>query len=391
MKSIDFIFLIEHPKRELPFLKYLANVLRGEGYSVKFISIYFHLFEIYKYKNSVIILPYCLSESNFPFSIIPKNRGFTFINMNWEQILSPISKTSKVILNEARYVYQLYWNLDFKDFLIKRCLIKKNYLIKSVNPTSFMMQFPSNEEFIRYLKSKGLSSFIFVPVNYNWAMMSESRINSRLSLGYSKEDADVYINFSKQHQFKMFNFLQDLVLSGYSVVLRPHPSITVESYIERINSFKVFSALINNEQFFIDDSFSAIDWAKEADLILSNWSTVVYDAYLSGKKAAYYWPEKIPALINAYHTEEPYKISSVSDIEEIIVRNPEYMNEEFNSLIRGLKSVMKRKSDFKFKSFYSFFDILKIVRSFIYLVLVKIKLSKFVSPRILIDYFDNEI
>lgn len=391
MKSVDFIFLIEHPKRELPFLKHVAKVLRRDGFSVRFISIYFHLFEIYKFKNSVIILPYCLSESNFPFSVIPKNRGFTFVNMNWEQILSPISKSSKVILNEARNVYQLFWNQDFKNFLIKKCFIEVEYLIKSVNPTSFMMQLPSDDNFRRYLQSINLSSYIFVPVNYNWAMMSESRINSRLSLGYSKADADIYVSFSKQHQIKMFGFLEELVLSGYNVVLRPHPSITVDSYRERISSLNVFSILEKSENFIIDDSFSAIDWAKEADVILSNWSTVVYDAYLAGKRASYYWPEKIPDLINAYHTEEPSKISSVKDLNAIIVRNPEYMDEEFCALIEGLKYVKKVKSKFKFNYFFSILDIFKVFRSIMYFLFVKVKLTKFVKSRILIDYFDNEI
>ena len=40
--KIDFIFLIEHPKRELDYVKSVASSLKSKGYSVKIISIHFY-------------------------------------------------------------------------------------------------------------------------------------------------------------------------------------------------------------------------------------------------------------------------------------------------------------------------------------------------------------
>ena len=199
--KIDFIFLIEHPKRELEFIKKVASNLNSYGYSVKIISIHYHLIDVFLYEGSVILMPYCLDQSDFPFSVIPKNNNYKFLNINWEQLIGPITKSSKVIKRDARNVIQLYWSDDFKIFLKSESKIKEKNLVKSVNPGSYILSNPTkNNNFLDYLKKLNINKYYFLPVNYNWAMMSENRIKSRLKLGYSKSDAETYVNYSKKHQ-----------------------------------------------------------------------------------------------------------------------------------------------------------------------------------------------
>ena len=386
--KIDFIFLIEHPKRELDYVERVAFSLKSKGYSVKIISIHFHFIDVYFHSNSVILMPYCLNQSDFPFSAIPKNYNYTFININWEQILGAIQKTTKIINENARNVIQLYWNDDFKNFLKSKSNITERNLVRSVNPASYVLSNPKiNIEFLEYLKKLNISKYCFLPVNYNWAMMSDERIKSRMKLGYSKSDADTYINYSKNHQLKFFNFIEELLKNNKTVVFRPHPGITINEYNKKI--FNTNKFIYNHSNFFVDDSFTAFDWINHADYIISNWSTLIYDAHFSGKKAAFFWPEDIPSLIDSFANEAPPKIKTVKELYSISKAIESKTNEEFNSFIENL--IMIKKNNFNQNLFSSIriLDYLKILRTIYYSLAFKFGLKFLIKKRILLDHFNK--
>jgi len=388
--KIDFIFLIEHPKRELDYVKRVASSLKSKGYSVKIISIHFHLTDVFLHRNSVVLMPYCLDQSDFPFSVIPKNYNYKFVNINWEQLIGPITKTAKIIKRDARNVIQLYWNDDFKSFLKSKSNIKDQNLVKSVNPASYVLSNPvKNIEFKEYLEKLNISKYCFLPVNYNWAMMSDKRIKYRMKLGYSKSDADAYVNYSKKHQLKFFNFIEELLKNNKVVVLRPHPGITVHDYKVKILNINEF--IYNHSNFFIDDSFTAFDWINHADYTVSNWSTLIYDAHFSGKKAAFFWPEDIPSLIDSFANKEPPKIKTVKELYSISKTLESKSNEDYNSFIENLIMVKNCNLNQNLVSAISMLDYLKIFRAILYSVAFKFGLHFLIKKRILQDYFNKLI
>lgn len=385
--KIDFIFLIEHPKRELEFIKKVASDLTFFGYSVKIISIHYHLIDIFFYEGSVILMPYCLDQSDFPFSVIPKKNNFKFINFNWEQLIGPITKSSKVIKRDARNVIQLYWSDDFKSFLKSESKIKEKNLVKSVNPGSYILSNPViNNNFLEYLKKLNFKKYYFLPVNYNWAMMSEKRIKSRLKLGYSKSDAETYVNYSKKHQLMFFDFVEELLKDGNVVVLRPHPGITTDDYKKKLFSTNKF--ILKHPNFYLDDNFNAYDWINHAEYTVSNWSTLIHDAHFAGKKAALFWPEDIPTLIDSTANKSPHKIKNLKQLQSISKTNTtKAVNYNYNSFIKNLITIKNKKINQNLYSKITKLDFLKIMRTLIYSLSFKSGFKFLIKKRILKDHF----
>lgn len=390
MEKIDFVFIIEHPKRELLFVKEVAKRLKAKGHVVRIYSLHYHLHKLLTLKDSVVLMPYCLSPQNFPFSLLPKGRGLKFINMNWEQMLSPISKSSKHIKGRAKKVFQLCWHEGFRSFLKDDNQVTDDAIISSVNPTAFIISKTGSEAVQPFLDRHKIGDFIFMPLNYNWAMMNEWRIEKRLKLGYSREDADLYVNYSKKHQQKMFAFMAQLIADGHTLVVRPHPSITVESYIDRINELGLQDKLLSSGRLHITDDYSAADWVNAASITISNWSSLVNDAYLAGKTAAYFWPEQIPTLIDGDYTKKPSKIVSPEELDQIETRDPEKLTSEFNNLLEGLETIHGINEPVQFKKYIIIKDYIKVVRSVVYLLLLRIGLKILIRKRILVDYFESD-
>jgi len=74
-------------------------------------------------------------------------------------------------------------------------------------------------------------------MNYGWAFHSDSVILKKIQQGYNKEVAFEYREFSRQCLMKFCYFIKELALTeNFNIIIRPHPSISVEQYIEVFNS-----------------------------------------------------------------------------------------------------------------------------------------------------------
>ena len=385
-----YIFLIEHPKRELEFIKKVCDELKKKNHITFIYSIHFELWKINLHQKAFIFLPYCLSEKDYPFSAISKRKGHVFVNMNWEQILSPINKTVKIIKGSARKNHQLVWNSDFYYHLVKTCKIEEKYLLKSINPTAFLFyNHKLSIQFQKYLSDKKIENFIFFPLNYNWALMGEAKRRKRIKrLGYNPSSAHQYIEYSEKHLLKTLNFIEEILLkTQYVIVLRPHPGISINAYYKKIKSTQ-FNSILNHPRFIIDNSFSAINWIHSAKITVSNWSTLIYDAWLAGFNSCYFWPENIPELIDAYHTKHPPKIKTLAQLASLQANKQNNISENFQSLISDILSLSRVETEISKEGSMSLISILKQIRSFIRYMLIKLKMKKLINPIILLDHFE---
>lgn len=386
----EYIFLIEHPKRELEFIKRICFELRSKGQLTYIYSIHFDLWKINQHKEAIIFLPYCLSEDDYPFSAISKRKRHLFVNMNWEQILSPINKSVKIITGEARNNLQFSWNLDFRDHLSKTCQVNEKRIIKSINPTALLFKtFKGSDLFEKYLSELDISNYIFLPLNYNWALMDEKRRAKRIkNLGYNKNSALSYIHYSEKHLIKTFDFISKLLTEeSYTVIIRPHPGISIQAYKEKICKTG-FGFLLRNKKLIINNSFSAIEWIHYSKYTISNWSTLIFDSWYAGYPSCYYWPEKIPSFIDAYHTQGPPKIQKVKDLINLKTNDKQNIETEFSVFIDTLielqyEQPIKRNFNFSFKAKA------KLIRSFIRYLMIKLNLESLIDSIVMIDYFDE--
>ena len=388
LRKIDFIFVIEHHRRELSFVKEISRELQIRGYSIYIVSEYFSIWKLVFYKNAVVLLPHCISLDSNILSCISSRRGYQIVNMNWEQSLSPVSKSVKILRDDARNFYQMGWNSDFKDFLLQDCGVSSEKIVRSLNPTKYLLTNSTKSTiFERYLAKINLHKYIFVPLNYNWAMMSSKRRSKRIqNLGYDLDEALEYIKFSVLHQEKFFEFLRSLIKKDNRViVIRPHPSITVKAYIRKMRLNEELNRAIKSGRVIITDDHNAIDWINYAEVTISNWSTLVYDAYEAGKKAGYFWPCELPAIIDAEHTLTPPKFSNIDQFYTLKNKSPKNLTvTEFHALLEGLIEIIKYDGDHGIRWKLS---IKRVFVSYFRNCLIIFGFGRLIPSRLRIDYF----
>lgn len=387
-RKVDFIFVIEHHRRELTFVREICRNLSLRGYSTCIISEYFSIWRLLLYKDAVVLLPHCISIDSNILRSISNKRGYKIVNMNWEQMLSPVSKSVKRLKDDANQIYQMAWNKDFTEFLLNDCGVHPYKIVKSLNPTRYVLtNAVKSKSFETFLIEKDISEYIFIPLNYNWAMMSSDRISKRIQkLGYNENEAREYIEFSESHQEKFFIFLKSLLLKDSRVVvLRPHPSITVGSYIQKMMKIEGLRTAINSKQMIVSDDFTAIDWINSAEVTISNWSSLIYDAHESGKKAGYFWPYNLPSLIDAEYTKSPQKFSNLNEFYGLRAMNPKSsVKTEFQILIDGLIKI-KMEDNVLMPDWE--FSIKPVIIAFSRFGLKALGFNKLIPPRIRIEYF----
>ena len=193
----DFVFLVEHPKREMHFINMIANNLNELGYNSKIYSITFDIHKLLFIKSpKVILLPYCLSSNDWPFSFLKYLFSDSlFCNINWEQNLHEISKKFRIPKGDALNIYNLVWNSDFRNYLIKSG-VNKEQIKKSINPTSFLFkQKITLSKFSEHLDNNNIvkDNYIFFPMNYNWLFYGKVRLKKKIKSCYILRDANNYI------------------------------------------------------------------------------------------------------------------------------------------------------------------------------------------------------
>jgi surface carbohydrate biosynthesis protein len=83
----------------------------------------------------------------------------------------------------------------------------------------------------------------------------------------------------------MMQLIKELALGypNYTVVLRPHPSESLNFYKEAFSTF---------ENIYITRDHSVLYWSRYADLVVHNKCTTGVEAVLSGRPVLHFWPRK---------------------------------------------------------------------------------------------------
>lgn len=392
-KKIDYVFLVEHPKRELEFINTIAKNLSHEK-SVLICSIFYHIDLLLNYDPKVIIIPYCLNSNDWPFSFLKTRfHKSIFCSFNWEQNLHKFSKRFKSPEGDAVLIKHLAWNTDFKNFLESYGVLKSNIYI-SINPTAFLFQEVKKKKikyFEDYLFKNDIDEYIFFPMNYNWKFIKEEKKENKIKSGYNRDHVDEYISFSKNHFNHFIKLLEDITNNtNYKVIVRPHPSITVNQYLNEINKNSFLNKKIFQKQLIVTDDYSVSEWVRYSKLNISNWSTVIYDSYLAGFNSTYFYPEKVPDIIDAHYLQNSPRFTSLDTFFDISHLASETI--EIETILNSLKKILESNNTITYSNvpiYLRFRGLLKLVRSKIFRKAYIFGIQNIIIPdRFIPDYFN---
>lgn len=330
MKEVDFLFLIEHEDREGETINTLAECLHSQGVSCVVLSIEFHSYLLPFYQPKCVVFPYSISSKRWPISYFNRSQfaDVKLVSMNWEQLLSTANKDfkkpkGKLIKEQFKH---LCWSDDFKSFLIGAGIKAENTAV---------LGNPAHEILFRVIKNSSNwdkrlrnefsitpnSEIIFLPMNYGWAFASDRIIKSKINMGYASNVAWEYREYSKRCLCKFVDFAIDLAYQKKDsfLVIRPHPSISIEQYLE---VFSLSGKSLPNNIIF-SKKYTIREWISIADIIGSSWSTTVWDAVCIGKKGFLYTPEPRPFWLNTYWND---KVLNVANVSELMNANNLYMD-----------------------------------------------------------------
>lgn len=325
MIKIDFLFLVEHEDREMSTVKRLKKLLEEKGCTCVVLSTEFHahLFNNYKAKN--IVFPYAIDDATWPIRAF-KTKEFkssNFISLNWEQLLSKANqdfkKPKSTLIQE--YFFHLAWEEDFKTFLV-RSNVKSNQIQVIGNPLHELLledlkNAPLYEKKLRFEFSLNEGSDIyFFPMNYGWAFFNDDKIKAKIRMGYQPDIAYDYRDYSQRCLESFINFIVKLCAKhrNSTFVIRPHPSISVEQYIDKFKA----SGLTIPSNLLLTKKYTIKEWIAISEVIGSSWSTSVWDAKKIGKTGFLYTPFERPEWLETFWNPHVPNINDCSGFEKVL-------------------------------------------------------------------------
>ena len=366
MESVDFLFLIEHEDREMAVAQRLKKNLIEAGFDVSILSIEFHshLFEKITPKN--IIFPYAISHDTWPIKYFLKKRFRTsnFISLNWEQLLSPSNqefKKPKGNLLQDNF-YHLAWDESFKDFLICGGVSSENISIIG-NPLHELLYEDISRKAENLLKlktkfgSKLDNEVVFFPMNYGWAFFDDKKIEAKINQGYDNKVAYEYRNYSKCCLERYIDFIVKIALNNLdkTFVIRPHPSISEEQYLECFES----KGLEIPSNILITKKFTIKEWISISCLVGSSWSTSVWDAIKVGRSGFLFTPYPRPDWLETFWNSMVTNISSSDEFQLLNTlesNNAKNCDNIISNITRWLIEISKKNKEpllfsFSFKQY----------------------------------------
>jgi len=318
MRKIDIVFLIEHKDREMDSVVQIAQFLKKKfAMNSMIVSVDLHIYKLLFIKPKVVVFPYIIDSNLFPYNFVIKLFGNSvkYLNLNWEQLLSPINlefKKPKTNFNRNT-LFHIAWDNSFKSFLLENKVREDNIFITG-NPTHDILKdlLLSKNEI-----KKGLSEqfnlnmdriWIFLPMNYGWAFTSDDLIKVKISRGYDQEIAWEHQSYSRKCLNQFIYFVKELADNfDAEFIIRPHPGVSEKSYLKYFENENP-----KKENIHIIKDYTIKEWIVSSQIIGSSWSTSVWDAHKIGKTVFLFTPYPRPKWLDV---EWNSMVTNIKDIQ----------------------------------------------------------------------------
>lgn len=322
----DFLFLVEHEDREMSTVKRLKELLEQKGFSSVILSTEFHahLFNCYDPNN--IVFPYAIDDTTWPIRAF-KTKEFkntNFISLNWEQLLSKANQEFKKPKSKLiqQYFFHLAWQEDFKNFLVGNN-VRSNQVQVIGNPLHELLlddlkNAPLYDKKLRSdFKLNKSSDIYFFPMNYGWAFFDDEKIKAKIKMGYHPDIAYDYRDYSQRCLDSFIHFIVSVCFKyrESTFIIRPHPSISVEQYIDKFRSH----GLAIPKNLLLTKKYTIKEWIAISKVIGSSWSTSVWDAKKIGKNVFLYTPFERPDWLETFWNPQVTNISDCNEFDSVFL------------------------------------------------------------------------
>lgn len=141
--------------------------------------------------------------------------------------------------------------------------------------------------------------------------------------------------------------MKKLLEADYNVIFRPHPQFFV-SHVNEYNQFlESIKKCKNFASFSVDTNKTPIDSMKKSDLLLTDFSGVLFDyAYLSEKQVLLL---NVKSACNGYEAEELIPLGADFDIPASKTLAHQLTEEEASDIVQTVKYWLENKADNKEK------------------------------------------
>jgi len=396
--NIDFLFLIEHEDREAETVRRLSNGLREAGYLTVILSIPFHAHKFGVYAPKVVVFPFAISQDTWPLSYFMQARYSQthLVSLSWEQYLSKANLSFKKPRGTVvtKDLYHLAWIPEYKEFLSESGVDSDLISVIGSPNIELLQEQLSNLTLDDKRRSLGLDDqdVWFFPMNYGWAFFSDRQVEGKIKAGYERSIAYEYRDFSKKCLCEFVSFISDLAISRPDVlfVIRPHPSVSVEQYLEVFDQCSISVP----QNCLITKDYTVIDWIAVSNVVASSWSTVVWDAFNLGKSVFLFTPYQRPDWLNTFWNELVINVKDVSEINAIESSDTTsvQIKNVNGAIVQWLESILKSSRHASTKRTSNVSNVTRkmyLFRSMLYELSVRYLNGRFVPRGLRRDYFDS--
>lgn len=368
-KKIDVVIFIEHKDREMQISKYLKKRLEQDNYSVIIASLHFHSHLIlFQYEIKTIITPYIGFGKNSISSIFFEVHGLNinYINMNYEQFLFPFAGKFKIPKTETSKKHQINftWGDHFKEYLANAGASKKNIhvtgrpyakIIKELNLKKHEIKLNLATKFNLDSNKK----WVFIALTDPLSFLDDVALEKIVKLGADKDGMYIQVDHDRESIVKLCSILSNLDKINnhekFEFILRPHPSISRKSYLDLFdkNNLEIPKCL----KFIKGDT--APNWLVASDTLITNYSTLIIDAYNCNKKILtfnhdfkkfdYLWWVKFSnnifynfSELDSFLNEDNQNIKK--ELSDYYISNLDSIDESSRVISRYTKSVLKHSN-----------------------------------------------
>ena len=310
-KAVDVLIFVEHRDRELEVVSEIARTLKeAHGLSVAIASAIYHpMLAAALLRPKVVVSTSLAQGPGFVTSLfqrIYKDR-VTYVYLNWEQVLSPLNVEYRrprdyTTLNIAKH---FAWGREFKEFLVASRVKEENIFVTGKPSLNVLQRKASRDR--SALKDAAAAQFgldaskrwLFVPLTDHFAFFSEYHIKSRVGIGSDEQTVATHRKYVNDTVNTIFRWIHDwraqAEATGSTIVMRPHPSVSKEQYVER------FTELVGGvpPHVHISKAMNAHDWLVISDGCYTNYSSLALDGNCIGVPSYLVEPEPFPAFLEA--------------------------------------------------------------------------------------------
>jgi hypothetical protein len=284
-------------------------------------SIEFHVHLFPFISAGKVILPYAFSSAQWPLSSLIKYfNNSTFYSLSWEQLLTPINmhykKPRDKFIRES--MQHLAWSQDYKKFLMDNFVLEKNITIVG-NVSNELLELQS-EQASKIKQTLALeysvdmnANWIFMPMNYAWAFVTDSNIKGKISKGYDPINAWKYRDYAKSCLDEFVFFIDDVAKNNLEslIIIRPHPSISIEKYLDLFKR----SGIAVRSNIVFTKKYSIREWIAVSDVVGSSWSSSVWDAVQAGKRGFLFTPLPKPSWHKVWWESEVLNVTNANELD----------------------------------------------------------------------------